>query len=159
VVIAGDPLFTDLIGRGGPSALVRELARLARPARLLPAMETWLEEVGEEGAFYRTPGEIPDGQGFGLVQATRGALGHWVRIAEGVIEHYQIITPTAWNASPRDVQGVRGPIEEALIGTPVRDAENPVELGQVVRSFDPCLVCTVHAVRRGRVLGRAVVGA
>ncbi len=159
VVIAGDPLFTDLIGRSGPSALVRELARLVRPARLFPAMETWLEEAGEEGAFYRAPGEIPDGQGFGLVQAARGALGHWVRISEGVIEHYQIITPTAWNASPRDTRGVRGPIEEALIGTPVRDAENPVELGQVVRSFDPCLVCTVHAVRRGRVLGRAVVGA
>ncbi len=157
-VIAGDPLFTDLISDGGPSALVRELARLARPARLLPAMETWLEETSENRAFYRSPGEIPDGQGFGLVQATRGALGHWVSIAGGVIERYQIITPTAWNASPRDSHGVRGPIEEALIGTPVRDADNPVELGQVVRSFDPCLVCTVHTVRRGRALGRAVVG-
>ena len=90
---------------------------------------------------------------FGLCQVTRGALGHWLRLEGGRITHYQIITPSAWNASPRDQRGGRGPCEQALLGTPLPDAENPAALGHVVRSFDPCLVCTVHAVRNERVLG------
>ena len=30
------------------------------------------------------------------------------------------------------------------IGTMLKDPENPVELGHIVRSFDACLVCAVH---------------
>lgn len=147
-VIAGSPLFLDLVSRGGPSAYVRELARLLRAARLIPAMEQWLFELSGDGSFYEQPAhEIFEGRGFGLLEATRGALGHWVSIVNRKIERYQIITPTAWNASPRDALGVRGPCEEALIGTPVRDLSNPVELGHVVRSFDACMVCTVHTVK------------
>jgi hydrogenase large subunit len=159
MVIAGHPLFTDLMSRGGPSVLVRQLARLVRPCQLIPAVATWLEEATKQGEFYALPGEITDGQGFGLIQATRGALGHWVQIEDRTIKHYQIITPTAWNASPRDSNEVRGPIEEALIGTLIQDESNPVELGHVVRSFDPCLVCTVHLVSRKRTVGRVTVGA
>jgi Ni,Fe-hydrogenase I large subunit len=87
--------------------------------------------------------------------AARGALGHWVRIQDGAIADYQVITPTAWNASPRDSAGVRGPLEQAVIGTRIADVNNPVELGHIVRSFDPCLVCTVHTFRRGREVGHA----
>ncbi len=149
-IVAGDPLFTDLLARSGPNAFLRQLARAVRPVDLIPQMITWLSEVDADEPFYVSPGKIIDGEGHGLTQAARGALGHWVRIVDGKIDHYQIITPTAWHASPRDSDGVRGPIEEALIGTPVPDPDNPVELGHVVRSFDPCLVCTVHTVRRGR---------
>jgi hydrogenase large subunit len=156
-VIAGDPLLCDLVTREGPSVLTRELARLVRPCKLIPAMETWLQESDGEDRYYISPGEITDGDGIGLTEATRGALGHWVRVADGSILHYQIVTPTAWNASPRDTAGVRGPMEEALVGTPVRDSDNPVELGHVVRSFDACLVCTVHLVGRGRVRGAPLV--
>ena len=35
-------------------------------------------------------------------------------------------------------------IEQALVGTPVADPENPIEAVRVVRSFDPCLACAVH---------------
>ena len=150
LVIAGQPLMTDLVRSGGPSALVRELARLVRPAELFAVMEQWLAELPVDGSYYVPAAEIQEGQGWGLVEATRGALGHWVKVADGEIAHYQIITPTAWNGSPRDSEGVRGPWEEALVGTPVKDPENPVELGHVVRSFDPCLVCTVHALRGAR---------
>ncbi|MGE5547669.1 MAG: nickel-dependent hydrogenase large subunit [Solirubrobacterales bacterium] len=158
-IVATDPLFTDLVRQGGASAMVRELARLVRPASLFEVMDQWLDEVvrSEQGVFYTPAGAIPDGQGMGLTQAARGALGHWISIAGGRIERYQIITPTAWNASPRDAAGVRGAWEEALIGTPVRDPENPVEVGHVIRSFDPCLVCSVHTVRGRRTLGRAVL--
>ncbi|MBL0313225.1 MAG: nickel-dependent hydrogenase large subunit [Holophagaceae bacterium] len=149
MVMAGRPLFKDLLEKQGPSAFARQLARLLRPAWLIPTLEAWLEEVTGEEGYYQSPEGIQDGEGFGLTQASRGALGHWVRIRNGAIDHYQIISPTGWNASPRDSAGIRGPIEEALIGTPVRDPENPVELGFVVRSFDVCLVCTVHALHRG----------
>lgn len=144
MIVNRNPLFLDLVAHEGPSVFVRELARLARSAELLPAMHTWLSEVTGDGRFYTRPEGIPDGQACGLTEATRGALGHWVKVKNGRIAHYQIITPTAWNASPRDDDGVRGPWEEALVGTAVKDSANPVELGHVVRSFDACLVCTVH---------------
>jgi len=143
MVVAGKSLFVDLVGGGGASAFTRELARLVRPAELIPAMETWLDETREGGAFYESPGRITDGVGYGLTEAARGALGHWVEVRDGAISRYQVITPTAWNASPRDGEDSRGPIEEALLGTPASDGE-AVALGHVVRSFDPCLVCTVH---------------
>jgi hydrogenase large subunit len=83
---------------------------------------------------------------FGTVTAPRGILGHWVVIKNGRIANYQVITPTAWNGSPRDKNEIPGPWEQAIMGTAVRNPEDPVEVEQVVRSFDPCLVCTVHAI-------------
>jgi hydrogenase large subunit len=148
-MIAGAPLVTDLVATHGPTALVRQLARILRPVTVLPFVEECVRRVRPDDEFYHPPGPIPDGAGAGLVEATRGALGHWVRIADGLIESYQIVTPTAWNASPRDGGGAPGPIEQALVGVPVADPSDPVEVGHVVRSFDCCLVCTVHAVRAG----------
>jgi hydrogenase large subunit len=84
--------------------------------------------------------------GYGLTEAHRGALGHWMKIEDDKIAHYQIISPTTWNASPRDAAGRRGPWEEALVGTPIQENDDMVAVGHVVRSFDPCLVCTVHAI-------------
>jgi hydrogenase large subunit len=149
MAVAGKPLFVDLLKNGGPNAFVRQLARLVRPAELLPAMEQWLTEVEGDGDFYHAPGDIVDGEGYGLTHAARGALGHWVRVAKGKITHYQMITPTSWHASPRDANDVRGPTEEALIGAPVDDQADPLALGHIVRSFDHCLVCTVHALQGG----------
>ncbi|MCC6133309.1 MAG: nickel-dependent hydrogenase large subunit [Acidobacteria bacterium] len=150
LILARDPLIHDFMASEGPSTLLRQLARILRPAYLIPAAQTWLGESSEDGPYYVNPGPIPDGSGAGLVEASRGALGHWISVKGGKIDHYQIITPTGWNASPRDTAGMRGPLEEALIGTPVEDCENPVLAGFVVRSFDPCLVCTVHSIDRGR---------
>jgi len=159
MLAAGNPLFIDLARHHGAGVLVRQLARVVRVTGWLGTMEAWLDEVSREGEFYAPPGEIVEGEGFGLIHAARGALGHWVKIREGRIERYQIITPTAWNASPRDAYGVRGPMEEASVGTRIADPENPVELGHVVRSFDPCLVCTVHTLRRGKTVARRQLGA
>ena len=157
LLIAGQPLLNNWVETRGGSTLVRELARVVRCAELLPAMERWIQEAGG-GDYYRHPGEIQSGTGIGLTQASRGALGHWLRIEDGLIAHYQIITPTSWNASPRDVQGIRGPLEEALVGTPVADESHPIELGHVVRSFDPCLVCAVHSFRNGEKRSRMRIG-
>jgi hydrogenase large subunit len=147
MIVSSIPLFTDMAGRSGPNAFVRELARLVRPVYLLPVVEKCLSETLEDQVFYAAAKEIMDGQGVGLADATRGGLGHWVTIKNGKIAKYQVITPTTWNASPRDMDEVRGPWEEALIGTPVKDHSNPVELGHVIRSFDACLFCTVHTIK------------
>mgnify|MGYP001033080421 CR=1 FL=1 len=149
MVMARHPLFVDLISRFGSCVLTRELARLARPAMLLPELDRYLTEAVSGLYYQQQPVEvIAEGQAAGLIQAARGALGHWAQVSGGQIEHYQMITPTGWNASPRDSQGQPGALEQALVGTPVADVDNPVEVGHVVRSFDPCLVCAVHAVSK-----------
>jgi uptake hydrogenase large subunit len=148
LLIADDPLFADLIKRQkGASAFSRQLARIVRPAYLLPILDQWLKEIAiMKEDFFKDYVKSDFCQGFGMIEAPRGALGHWVKIKNGVIEKYQIITPTAWNASPKDTRGVRGPCEEALIGTKIKDPKNPIEVEHIVRSFDPCLVCTVHVI-------------
>lgn len=160
MLIDGNPLFHSLITENGPNVMVRQLARLVRPARLLAPVKTWLDElqVKRHESFYQSVKSIPDGQGAGMIEAARGALGHWVKIQDEKISQYQIITPTAWNGSPRDEQGVRGAWEEALIGTPIKDVRNPVEAGHVVRSFDPCLVCAVHCLEKGEQKGTVRIG-
>lgn len=80
----------------------------------------------------------------GITDAPRGALGHWMSLQGGKIARYQAVVPTTWNASPRDDKDVPGPMEQALLGTPVSDPEQPLEVVRVVRSFDPCLACAVH---------------
>jgi uptake hydrogenase large subunit len=148
LLVDGDPLFNDLVREKGPSVFSRELARLARPAKLLPLMKKWIMEINPKAPYYTAVTEIPDGRGYGLIEASRGALGHWLEVQDNAIYRYQIVTPTSWNGSPRDTNGVRGPWEEAMIGTELKDPENPVELGHIVRSFDACLVCAVHVCKK-----------
>lgn len=146
-IIASDPLFLDLpAGRRG-SVFERQLARLVRPAALIPIMDQWLKEMlRQDSEFFHNYHTKKDGDGVGLIQAPRGALGHWMKIVDNKIANYQIITPTAWNLSPTDKNDLKGPCEHALVGTRVADPDNPVEVEHVIRSFDPCLVCCVHAV-------------
>jgi hypothetical protein len=105
--------------------------------------------------WYLKPTER-NGRGWGATQAIRGALCHWVELHDGKIKNYQIIAPTTWNVGPRTEEGVRGPMEEAFIGAPIVDPSDPVEIGHVARSYDSCLVCTVHAydARTGKELAR-----
>jgi hydrogenase large subunit len=146
LLVAEDPLMTDLVSNEGPNAFSRQLARFTRPARLLPIMKDIIESIEPKAPFYNPAGIIPDGRSYGIIEAARGILGHWLEIRNGLIERYQIITPTAWNGSPRDGNGIRGPWEEAVVGIEVMDPENPVEVGHIVRSFDPCLSCAVHKI-------------
>ncbi|MDX9786970.1 MAG: nickel-dependent hydrogenase large subunit [Desulfobacterales bacterium] len=147
LLVAGMPLFVELNRTIGASVFLREFARLVRPALLLPAIEQWLREMADCSSTFFQDYPVSDAaKGYGLVLASRGILGHWVRIEDGKVANYQVITPTAWNASPMDAKGVHGPCEQAIIGTRVHDPDDPVAVEQIVRSFDPCLVCTVHAV-------------
>ena len=83
-------------------------------------------------------------EGWSLGESPRGAVGHWLSIRDGRIEHYEIVDATTWNASPRDRTGWRGAIETALPGTPVADPARPLEILRTVHSFDPCTACAVH---------------
>jgi hydrogenase large subunit len=85
-----------------------------------------------------------EAKGIGMVEAPRGALSHFIVIKDKKIENYQLVVPTTWNASPRDPQGQRSAYEEALIGTPIADPKNPMEILRTIHSFDPCLACAVH---------------
>ncbi|MBF0275445.1 MAG: nickel-dependent hydrogenase large subunit, partial [Nitrospinae bacterium] len=90
---------------------------------------------------------MPDNaEGFGLTEAPRGALGHWIDIKKGKINNYQLIVPSTWNASPRDSIGQRGAYEESLIGTPIADPKRPLEILRTIHSFDPCIACAVHVI-------------
>jgi hydrogenase large subunit len=129
-----------------PSVLGRHLARALEARIVASAMMGWLGELvpGEPVAVdLKIPAE---GKGAGLTDAPRGALGHWIEIRDKVIGRYQMVVPTTWNGSPRDAKGTPGPIEQALLGTKVKDRDNPFEIVRIIRSFDPCLACAVHVM-------------
>ncbi len=154
-----DPLFLDILNKIGPSVMVRQLARMHEGPKYFKWVKEWLAQINLHESFYNKPEELPEGKGFGGTEAARGSLCDWIVIQDGKIANYQVVTPTAWNIGPRDAGGTLGPIEQALVGSPIKDVEDPVELGHVARSFDSCLVCTVHAYdeRTGKELSRFVV--
>lgn len=84
----------------------------------------------------------------------RGTLSHWVRIKNGVIENYQAVVPSTWNAGPRDAKGQKGPYEASLIGIKIQDLAQPLEIIRTIHSFDPCIACAVHLMDiKGKKLG------
>jgi hydrogenase large subunit len=135
-----------------PGAVARHAARAYETLMLAQEMFTWIDALEKEmGSGLRIHDtdhwEAPaTGQGAGLTEAPRGSLGHFIKVADHKIENYQMVVPTTWNFSPRDDKGVRGPLEQALIGVPVPDTENPVNIVRVVRSYDPCLACAIHLI-------------
>ena len=151
-----DPLVVDLAKNLGANVYTRTLARLHETVRVFAAMPGWAFELidrlnagytGQSDFCNSTPAP-ENGEGYGLNEAPRGALGHWIEIKDGKIDRYQAVVPTTWNLSPRDENGYRGPAEQAAIDTQTPEAGNPVQIGSVVRSFDPCIGCSVHTIDR-----------
>lgn len=130
----------------GISTMDRTIARVLELRKIIDIMEGLLERVILKPAQqkrYEFPNEA---QGKGLIDTTRGSLGHWVAINNQGIENYEIIAPTTWNTSPSDSNGFKGVVEKALIGTMIEDIKNPIEIGRIVRSFDPCISCATHVL-------------
>lgn len=128
------------------SVLGRHAARALETKLIIELMDDWALQLkpGESNcAVYDLP---ENGTGMGLTEAPRGSLGHWINIKDGVIANYQAVVPTTWNCSPRDDRDQPGACEQALEGTKIRDEQNPFELVRIVRSFDPCLACSIHMV-------------
>jgi [NiFe] hydrogenase large subunit len=133
------------------STLGRTAARGIEVLVIGNAMEGWVMELvenlkkGNDKTY--EPWEMPkSGMGVGLNDVPRGSLGHWIEIENKKIKNYQYVVPSTWNLGPRDAKGKLGTIEEALIGTPVADAERPLEVLRTVHSFDPCIACAVHVI-------------
>lgn len=130
----------------GTGVADRIVTRAQETLKFCRLAEGWLAQLVPGQPSHRPYTLPPQGEGVGLTDVMRGALGHWLKFKDGKVQHHQIITPTAWKFSPRDARGQRGPVEEALIGTPVADPASLVEVGRVVRSFDPCFTCAVHVI-------------
>ncbi|HZX33486.1 MAG TPA: nickel-dependent hydrogenase large subunit [Rhodocyclaceae bacterium] len=142
-VVDGQGLARDYVARHGGSVTARMVARMLEIVRVLPWMENWIKAI-VPGEPFCAEAVLPDeAQGVGLVEAARGSLGHWLSVKRGRIERYQIVAPTTWNFSPRDGEGQPGALELALVGMPAGECAPPT-VQHVVRSFDPCMVCTVH---------------
>lgn len=126
------------------SIMGRHAARALECKLVADRCGQWLDQLVPDAPAF-TDFTIPDSaRGYGLTEAARGALGHWIEIRGQKISNYQCVVPTTWNCSPQDDRGVPGPMEQALMGIPVADADNPIEVARVVRSFDPCIACAVH---------------
>ncbi len=140
------------------SVLGRHAARALCALHIARQLEKWVLELKPGEPAY-VDYEIPEeGRGVGIVDAARGALGHWVVVKDRKIAKYQCVVPTTWNASPKDDMGNPGPIEQALIGTKVKDEDNPFEIVRIVRSFDPCIACAVHLLNhKGRELRKYII--
>ena len=128
--------------------LPRHAARAIEAKLIADEMPNWLGQLKPGEPIWDPKGkDIPDqSYGRGMVEGPRGALGHWIHIDNKKTANYQAVVPTTWNASPRDKSGNRGPIETALIGIPVPDVDNPINVVRCVRSFDPCIACAVHII-------------
>jgi hydrogenase large subunit len=137
------------------SVLGRHAARAIECKIVADAMAEWVLQL-KPGEPVCVDYELPDkAEGMGLTEGPRGSLGHWIKIKDRKIDHYQLVVPTTWNASPKDAKGQPGPIEQAVMGTKIYDLENPFEIVRIVRSFDPCLACAVHMVTaKGHEIGR-----
>ncbi|WP_292657794.1 nickel-dependent hydrogenase large subunit [Nitratifractor sp.] len=144
------------------STVGRTAARAIESEMMADVMMEWIDELaanvaaGDKSTWTEFDFDTvsKDAKGYGLEEAPRGALGHWVKIKDGKIENYQAVVPSTWNASPRDGKGRMGAYEAALIGTKVADPEQPLEILRTVHSFDPCIACAVHIVdTKGKELG------
>lgn len=154
--------------RNGVSVMDRHVAKMLEAKKIADALSIWIDNLNpytitsEQTTGYTYKPDLYDpkmhkfdyitaGEGIGTTEAPRGALLHYVKYGidpskttQSIIENYQVITPTCWNASPMDHKGQRGPLEQALIGVKIQDVNNPVELLRIVHSFDPCTACAVH---------------
>lgn len=136
------------------STLGRTAARTLETKVLVDAMQGWLDQLilnikaGDTKTFNEKqwePSSWPKvAKGVGYMEAPRGALAHWIVIKDGIIDNYQAVVPSTWNAGPRDSAAQIGPYEAALAGHKLHDPKQPIEILRTIHSFDPCIACAVH---------------
>ena len=146
----------DLPLAGLYSTLGRTAARALETKIIVDAMQGWYDQLlanikaGDVRTFNEAlwePSSWPKtAQGVGYTEAPRGALAHWIVIKDGIIDNYQAVVPSTWNAGPRDAAGQEGPYEAALRGHRLHDPKQPIEILRTIHSFDPCIACAVHVV-------------
>jgi Ni,Fe-hydrogenase I large subunit len=146
------PELMDLINAGAKAgAVARHFCRAVESKLVGEAGLAWIDRLIELATAGPIVGmnekTVPSSaRGMGAWDAPRGALAHWIDIQDHRIKNYQLVVPSTWNASPRDEKGMRGPYEQSLLGCPVPDVDNPINVVRIIRSFDPCLACAIHLI-------------
>ncbi|MBP5990605.1 MAG: nickel-dependent hydrogenase large subunit [Piscinibacter sp.] len=139
------------------STLGRTAARAIESKVFADQMLGWLDQLmaniraGDLAVHNKAlwePSSWPrESKGVGFMEAPRGALCHYVVIKDGLIDNYQAVVPSTWNAGPRDANGQPGAYEAALMDRHrLHDPKQPLEIQRTVHSFDPCIACAVHVV-------------
>ncbi|MGB4428177.1 MAG: nickel-dependent hydrogenase large subunit [Thermacetogeniaceae bacterium] len=144
------PLARMLINgkyHGSTSTMDRITARSLETALIADLMEEWLLRLKPGPPPFNHKKTPVRNSAVSITDAMRGALLHRAILTGEQISKYDVITPTAWNFSPKDQLGKHGPVENALINTEI-PPHVPAEtvLGRIIRSFDPCLSCATHVV-------------
>ena len=127
------------------SVMGRHLCRYLSAVLIIERLKEQVDQV-KDGVLGFVEREVPpDAVGVGLTEASRGALGHWLATDDsGLIKNYEMIVPSTWNFSPRDAAGKPGAVEKMLLGTRIKNLEQPLEAARIARSADPCIACSVH---------------
>ena len=160
------PLVDEFLARTGLpkvalfTALGRTAARMLQVRAIskygLEAFYTLIEnlKVDEETYTSYKIDKNKEYKGRFIGDVPRGMLSHWIRIKNGVVENYQAVVPSTWNAGPMDSKGKLGPYEASLIGLKVANISQPLEIIRIIHSFDPCIACAVHVMdKKGNDLG------
>ena len=144
------------------STVGRTAARAIESELMADVMMEWVDELASNVAHgdlstwteFNFDNVSKDAQGYGMAEAPRGGLGHWIKIKDGKVANYQAVVPSTWNAAPRDYKGRMGAYEASLIGTKVANPDQPLEILRTIHSFDPCIACAVHIIdTNGQELG------
>lgn len=130
----------------GISVMDRIVAKSFEAKKMCNIIEGLISLLNLKNAFQKEWIIPKKSEGIGIIEAERGSLGHWIYINDSKVYNYTVITPSAWNLSPMDNKGIKGTVEQALIGMEIENTLSPVEIGRVVRSFDPCSNCAAHVV-------------
>ncbi len=134
---------------GGTSTMDRIVARSLETLLITELLEKWLHKLQPGEPPINQKKELVQNQATAVTDAMRGALLHYACVEGEQVSKYDIITPTAWNFSPKDEYNNRGPAETALIDTEIPSTElRYVIPGRIIRSFDPCISCATHLLDR-----------
>ena len=154
------------LGKAAPTSVIystvgRTAARAIETEIMGDVMMGWIDELAANVAAgdlstwteFDFDKVSKNAKGYGMAEAPRGGLGHWIVIEDGKVKNFQAVVPSTWNAAPRDYKGRMGAYESSLVGTKVANPEQPLEILRTVHSFDPCIACAVHIVdTKGREL-------
>ena len=152
-----EALFTTL---GRTAARMLQTSIVAQEG--VKTFNALLSNILSDEATYVKPVIDPNKEyvGHAMIEAPRGMLSHWIRIKGSLVENYQAVVPTTWNAGPVDANGKVGPYEASLLGLKLEDPTKPLEVIRIIHSFDPCMACAVHVMDyKGQSLGEFRVDA
>ena len=135
----GIPFVKNMHRRYKDSAYSRVMARVYEIASMLSYSQDLLKdiEITQDSVIPLVDMKKISAEGVGVVEAPRGPLVHRVKIEEGIIKKYEIITPTQFNIGSSSLEKPT-PVQMAMQGLSKEDALF------IFRTFDVCSVCTTH---------------